>query len=83
MTVTLPSLALYMLSANERRLLAKAATRLYEKQRYMATRDPANHVELRLRWQEIADALHPEPYGPERRALELAQRAREAAEDVA
>jgi hypothetical protein len=84
MTVTLPSLALYMLSADERRLLARAATQIYELQRYGASwsQDAEQRKQMRLRWQEIADDLHPEPFGPERRAAELAQRAREAAEET-
>jgi hypothetical protein len=76
-----------VLSVDERRRLARAATRIYETQRYMATRefdplDPERHVQLRLRWQAIADALDPEPYGPQHRAAEMAQRAREATEEA-
>jgi hypothetical protein len=77
---TLPSLALYLLSADERRLLARAATHIYEAQRYTYSWDPdPEKRQQRLhRWQVIADALHPEPFGPGRRALEMAQREREA-----
>jgi hypothetical protein len=84
MTVTLPSLALYMLSTEERLVLARAATRVYEAQRYRQTqqRDPDLRRQWLLRWQEIADDLHPEPFGPQQRALEMAQRAREAAEET-
>jgi hypothetical protein len=73
-----------VLTEGERRLLARDATRRYEEQRYGATwhPDPGERSRLRLRWQAIADALDPEPYGPNDRALELAQRAREAAEET-
>jgi len=73
-----------VLTEGERRLLARDATREYEEQRYGATRhpDPAERRRLLLRWQAIADALHPAPYGPSHRAAELAQREREAAEEA-
>jgi hypothetical protein len=73
-----------VLTEGERRLLARAATKLYEKQRYGASwaTDPAERRQLLLRWQAIADALHPAPYGPSHQAAELAQRAREAAEEA-
>jgi hypothetical protein len=72
-----------VLTEGERRLLARAATRIYEAQRYTYSwdPDPEKRQQLLLRWQAIADALHPEPYGPEQRALELAQREREATVD--
>jgi hypothetical protein len=73
-----------VLSPEERRLLAQHATRRYEDQRYTYSRDPdpEKRRQLLLRWQVIADALHPEPFGPEQRALELAQREREATEET-
>jgi hypothetical protein len=73
-----------VLSVEERQWLARAATRIYVQQRYAATRepDPVKRRELLLRWQAIADAFDPEPYGPDDRAAELAQRAREAAEET-
>jgi hypothetical protein len=73
-----------VLSADERQHLARCATRLYEAQRYGETRvaDPALRAQVRTRWQAIADAFDPEPYGPDVRAAELAQRAREAAEET-
>jgi len=73
-----------VLTEGERRLLARAATKLYEEQRYGATwdPDPGERRVLLLRWQAIADALHPAPYGPSHRAAEQAQREREAAEET-
>jgi len=73
-----------VLTDGERRLLARDATRRYEEQRYGATwdPDPGERRRLLLRWQAIADALHPAPYGPSHRAAELAQRARETAEET-
>jgi hypothetical protein len=73
-----------VLSPDERRALARAATRIYEMQRYTYSwdPDPEKRQQLLTRWQAIADALHPEPYGPEQRALELAQREREATEET-
>jgi hypothetical protein len=74
-----------VLTEGERRLLARAATKLYEEQRYGATwdPDPVRRRVLLLRWQAIADALHPAPYGPSHRAAELAQREREAKDGAA
>ena len=71
------------LTPDERRLLARAATHIYEAQRYTYSwdPDPRERRERLLRWQAIADALHPEPFGPEQRALEMAQREREATEE--
>ena len=64
--------------------LARAATRVYTAQRYGSSResDVVLRKLMRLRWQAIADAFDPEPYGPDDRAAELAQRAREAAEEM-
>jgi len=72
-----------VLTTDERRLLARDVTHRYEEQRYGATwdPDPEQRRRLLLRWQAIADAFHPAPYGPSHRAAELAQRAREAAEE--
>jgi len=73
-----------VLAEGERRLLARWATREYERQRYGATQlgDPGERRAVLLRWQAIADALHAAPYGPSHRAAELAQREREAAEEA-
>ena len=69
------------LTADDRRELARAAVRVYSRQRYGATqeKDPARRLEILRHWQGIADAFDPEPYGPEDRAAELAAREREAA----
>lgn len=74
-----------VLTVEERRLLARAATARYEAQRYGQSwdPDPARRRELLLRWQAIADGLHPEPYGPSHRAAEMAQRERETREQTA
>lgn len=55
----------WQLTEDERRVLAAAARYKSQEQddfRYMDP-DPVERERLRLRWREIADALHPDPYG--------------------
>jgi hypothetical protein len=54
------------LSDGERRYLAMHARYESERQddvRYWWAADPAERAALKVRWREIADVLHPDPWG--------------------
>lgn len=58
------------LSDDERRALATRARSESDRQvdpRYRS-HNPAERERLRIRWREVANALHPDPYDPDARA---------------
>lgn len=65
MSPTRPSLTDLDLTDDERRYLAMHARYASEREddpRYWDS-DPVRREELRARWRQIADALHPDPWG--------------------